>query len=99
MSKKPSNSQQRQNHVTPSQFIEAWETSDSAKEAAEKLGMTRSAVSARASQYRKKGILLKKMARTRRGPTLTKEVVADLNRLVEEIRARSQASANPKKWK
>lgn len=44
-------------------FVAAWQSSDSAQEAADKLGMPKNIVLARYAGYAKKGVELKKMAR------------------------------------
>ncbi len=44
-------------NVTAEQFIVAWEQADSAEEVAEKLGMPKPIVHARASTYRQAGLL------------------------------------------
>jgi hypothetical protein len=49
--------------VTPDEFALTWQASDSAEEAAEKLGMPEPIVLARVSNYRKLGVNLKKMPR------------------------------------
>lgn len=68
--------------MTPAKFIEVWENSDSADEVAEKLGMPKPIVHARASSYRQMGIKLKKMPRhSTRGLD-----VQGLNDLIDEIR-------------
>ena len=54
--------------VSPTDFITAWENSNSVKEVAEKTGLKVTSVQARASTYRSKhGILLKKMPRINNG--------------------------------
>jgi hypothetical protein len=45
--------------VSPSAFIEAWQTANSLTEVAEKLGMTKAACSVRASRYRAQSVPLK----------------------------------------
>ncbi len=56
-------------NVTPAQFVETWEASNSAAEVAAKLGMPKNIVLARSAVYRKNradgsaGIPLKKMPR------------------------------------
>lgn len=49
--------------VSPEQFCKVWTESNSADEVADKLGMPKPIVHARASSYREKGIPLKKMPR------------------------------------
>lgn len=49
--------------VTPEEFALTWNASDSAEEVAEKLGMPEPIVLARVSNYRKRGVNLKKMRR------------------------------------
>jgi hypothetical protein len=67
--------------VPPEKFIEVWQTSNSADEVSQRLGMPKPIVHARASNYRQLGIKLKKMPRTPRH----KLDVAHLNRLIEEL--------------
>jgi hypothetical protein len=69
--------------VSPEQFVRTWQTSQTAQEVADKLGMPKPIVLARASGYRKEGIKLKKLRReSRRGLD-----VDALNRLIAEIDA------------
>jgi hypothetical protein len=68
--------------VTPEQFIEAWQTSQSAQEVATRLKMPKPIVLARASFYRQAGINLKKMPRK----TSRELDVERLNKLIEELR-------------
>jgi hypothetical protein len=63
-------------------FVRVWETSASAEEAALKLKMPKPIVVARASNYRQKGVQLKKMPR---GPYQRRLDVACLNRLIEQL--------------
>jgi hypothetical protein len=70
--------------VSAAAFIEAWETCNSADEVAEKLGMPKPIVHARASTYRQQGVKLKKMPRSPKN----KVDVDAMNRLIEEIHAR-----------
>ena len=70
-------------HVTPEQFIKVWQTSNSAQEAADKLGMPKVIALARASAYRKEGINIKHM---RRKPKKSLDVDA-LNRLIDKLDA------------
>ncbi len=51
--------------ATPEEFIKAWQTSESTTEVAEKTGIDKRSVPARASFYRKCGIQLKKHFRGR----------------------------------
>jgi hypothetical protein len=76
-------------HVRPSrfqaegleQFIRVWQSSQSAAEAARRLGMPKPIAAAGASSYRKAGIALKGMARRGRRSL----DVEGLNRLIEEL--------------
>lgn len=68
-------------NIKPEDFCRAWQTSDSPQEVAEKLGMPKAIVLARASAYRSDGVNLKKMKRRSRR-TLD---IEGLNRLVEAI--------------
>lgn len=53
----------RRYDVTPEDFVRAWQTSGTAQEAADKLGMPKSNVLARASNYRSRGVNLKVMSK------------------------------------
>jgi len=64
-------------------FIRAWESSESTKEAAEKLNMKLPTLLARVSKYRANNISLKKMPRNGGGTKL--DVVA-AQTLLEELR-------------
>lgn len=56
--------QERTNYnVSPEDFIRAWQTSNTAQEVADRLGMPKGIVLARASNYRRDGVKLKKLAR------------------------------------
>ncbi len=68
-------------NVTPEQFIEVWQRAQNAGEVAEKLGMPREIVHARASMYRQMGIKLKKMPRAGREGL----DIDALNKLIEDI--------------
>lgn len=52
-------------NLKPEEFVTAWQTSASVQEVADKFGMPRDIVSARASSYRKVGVKLKKMRDSR----------------------------------
>ena len=65
--------------VTAEQFIVAWQTSKTAQEVADRLGMPKPIVHARASAYRQAGIKLKAMPRGR-AKQLDPE---ELNRIAE----------------
>ena len=52
-------------NVTPEMFVLAWESSASGAEVGRKLGMPVYAVHSRACHYRRAGVLLKPMGRTR----------------------------------
>jgi len=67
--------------VTPEQFIEIWQASESAQEAADKLKMPKGIALARASAYRNLGIRLKKMEKKGR----TKLDVKSLNDLIAKV--------------
>ena len=49
--------------IDPKKFIHVWQTSSTTAEAAQRLNMKKSAVASRATQYRRKGIPLKKYDR------------------------------------
>jgi hypothetical protein len=67
--------------VSPEQFIEAWQTSETADEVARRLSMPKPIVLARASTYRKMGLALKEMRRRHK-----KELDVDaLNDLIANI--------------
>ena len=67
--------------TTPEEFVRIWQSSRSAAIAAKRLGMKRSAASVRASNYRKKGVNLKRFAA---GRSLNVDASA-LNKLVRGI--------------
>jgi hypothetical protein len=67
--------------VTPEEFVRVWESSKSAREAAERLKMPKPIVLARASSYRKLGINMKAMRRERKNALN----VAELNKIIEEL--------------
>jgi len=63
----PSHTVRRQGvqyNVKANEFVWAWQTSETAAEVAERLGMPRPIVYARASSYRKRGVRLKKLKRS-----------------------------------
>jgi hypothetical protein len=67
--------------VSPDDFIQAWQTSSSVDEVSKKLGMPKTNVHQRASNYRDKGIRLKKMPRK-----LRSEIdVVRLNEIIDKI--------------
>ena len=70
-------------NVTPEKFIEVWESSETAQEVADRLGMPKPIVLARASTYRSLKIKLKKMKRESKRALN----VDECNRLIERIRA------------
>jgi hypothetical protein len=55
-----SKSERRAYDVTPTRFIEAWESSETVSEVSTKLGMPGPIVHSRAAYYRKQGVKLKK---------------------------------------
>lgn len=67
-------------NVSAERFIEVWQTSESAQEVADKLGMPKPIVLARASNYRSDGIPLKSM---RKGPKAAR--VAELKKHLDEV--------------
>jgi hypothetical protein len=69
--------------IPPEKFIEVWETSSTAEEAASRLNMPKPIVHARASQYRKAGVKLKSMPR----PSKARLDVKGLNNLVAVIKS------------
>jgi transposase len=77
--------------VTAEQFIVAWQTSKTAQEAADRLGMPKPIVHARASAYRQAGIKLKLMPR---GAKKQLDPV-ELNRLAEAALANAPEGAHP----
>lgn len=80
-------------NVTPEQFITTWQTSETAQEVADKLGMPKAIVLARASSYRSDGIKLKKMKRDSK-----KALDVDaLNRLIEKLNESTSKESTPKK--
>jgi hypothetical protein len=77
--------------VTPEQFIDAWMTSTYLDEVAEKLGMPKDIVAARASNYRGMGLRLKKLKRRS-----TKGLNIDrLNELIRKYEAEGAPPAPP----
>jgi len=48
--------------ATPHEFVEAWQTSDTVAQAAEKIGCTKLAARVRAFRYRQQGVNLKVFA-------------------------------------
>ncbi len=82
MAKKKDNAVGREKYdVPPEVFIEAWQRAESAEEVAEKLGMPKPIVHARASNYRMAGIKLKKMPRRPKN----RLDVDKLNKLIDKI--------------
>jgi hypothetical protein len=75
--------------VSPEDFVRAWQAAASAQEVADKLGMPKAIVLARASNYRADGIELKKMKRQNRKSLDIK----GLNRLIQELRESGEFSA------
>jgi hypothetical protein len=71
----------KQYGVTAMRFLEVWQSSNSAEEAAQRLGMPKAIANARASGYRKAGVNLKKMPRR---PKNRVDVEA-LNRKIDEL--------------
>lgn len=72
-----------QYNVTMEQVFEAWQTSDSADEAAKKLKMPKLILLARISSYRKAGAPLKQMQRqrqTQRDPEKMAKLIAQINK-------------------
>jgi hypothetical protein len=70
-------------NVTPEQFVETWEASDSLQEVADRLKMPKAIAAARAAQVRSAGVRLKKMVRKDRSRGLN---VAGLNEIVAKVR-------------
>jgi hypothetical protein len=69
--------------VSPPQFVQAWQASDSVDAVCERLHMPRRAVLARALSYRSKGVLLKPMPRE----TRARLDVPSLNRQIKDLEA------------
>ncbi len=67
--------------VSPEEFIRVWQAASSAQEVADRLKMPKPIVLARASNYRKAGVHIKKMPR-RSNRRLD---VAALNKLIEQL--------------
>lgn len=90
-------------HVTPEEFILAWETSETVDEVVEKLGraakekgspaIPKDIILSRASTYRNSGVKLKKMRR-RHGRPIDVEA---LNRLIMRISREGDGHDRPKK--
>lgn len=68
--------------ITPETFVETWQKSATLNGAAKACGLTRSAAATRASAYRKRGVLLKKMPSTRWARRLC---VGKLNTLIKKL--------------
>jgi hypothetical protein len=68
-------------NVSARAFLEVWQTANNADEVAERLKMPKPIVLARAANYRKAGINLKKLSRS----TKNRLNVEDLNELIEEL--------------
>jgi len=64
-------------------FVEAWQTSNSVDEVAQKTGLPKKYCSSRASTYRKRGVPLKRMTHTPRGGEDWQEL-ADFARTFKE---------------
>lgn len=78
-------------NVTPEEFVRVWQTSDSADEVSRRLNMPKPIVHARASNYRDKGLQLKKMKRhSNRGLD-----VQSLNALIAQLNAEQGVAAEP----
>jgi hypothetical protein len=84
MPKRKQKSMKKDYHVTPEQFIRVWQTSETAEEAATRLGMPKPIVHARASEYRGMGITLKKMPRAK-SPIID---IARLNTVIKQLDAK-----------
>lgn len=83
--------------VDRTKFIQTWETSDSAKEVADKLGIKASSALARASKYRTdEGIPLKNMTRGGGAKLVLEDALAVLAEIrgesVESLHAAGQAN-------
>ncbi len=78
--------------VTPKQFVSAWQSSDSADEVSEKLGMPKPIVLARASNYRSVGVALKRFQRKRKSLD-----VQELNQLIAEAGGREGPPDEPQR--
>lgn len=79
----PQKKRRREYSVTPEEFIKAWQESETAQEVADKLGMPKPIVLARASAYRGEGVKLKKMRRENKRAL----DIDGLNRLIEQLAA------------
>lgn len=69
-------------NVPPETFVAVWQSSNSAQEAADRLGMPKDIAQARASGYRNEGVRLKMMPR---GAVTRKLSVPALNRLIDDL--------------
>jgi hypothetical protein len=65
-------------HVSPNDFVIAWEAASSVRELALKLGMSPRAVAARANFYRRRGVRLKRL----KLQTSRRLNVEELNRVI-----------------
>jgi len=70
--------------VSAEEFVKVWEISESRKEVAEKLNITVKQASQRASEYRRKGVNLKRYKQGRKGGVITK--IELLNKLIEDLK-------------
>lgn len=77
--------------VTPEAFLDAWQSSNSAQEVADKLGMDKPIVLARASYYRGLGINLKSMKRKAK----KKLDIEELNRQIAKLNKKYGVEAEP----
>lgn len=86
MSRKSSSSgaseERKKYNVDPARFVEVWERSPTAEDAARELGMPRDIVHARASSYRSKGVDLKNMPHPGKKPLN----IDDLNKVIARVR-------------
>ena len=78
-------------NVSRNDFVKGWNSSYSAAEAAEKLGMTVSSVLARSSKHRGEGFPLKYMPKgggAKLNPDTTLQLIAEMTgKTIEEVRA------------
>lgn len=77
-------------HVSPSEFVRIWETSESSEQAAARLGLSKGTAWYRASALRKAGVKLRKFRRN----VLSATDAQQLNRLIEELAEQGKNQEN-----
>lgn len=77
-------------HVSPSEFVRIWETSESSEQAAARLGLSKGTAWYRATAFRKAGVKLRKFRRN----VLSATDAQQLNRLIEELAEQGENQEN-----